>query len=147
MLTISHKAAIDTLLYLPALALPFMKKYKGYLAPLAWIFSYLWLTAFIFAVQDYSYGKCGLFSPTSFGHCGIKKTLAAFSFLALYVSRPATTAFAYANSHDSITSLVATALETRLYDVNRHNTHNTVPVVDNKHVPATTGAHPNTSVV
>ena len=83
MLTPHYQAAIDTLLYIPALALPFMKKYKGYLAPLAWIFSYLWLTAFIFAVQDYNYSSCALTSPLSFGHCSIKKTLEAFTFLAL----------------------------------------------------------------
>lgn len=78
-----YKAAIDTFLYLPALVAPIFKSYKGYLAPLAWIFSYLWLTAFIFAAQDYDYNNCRLTSPLSFGHCGLKKTLEAFAFLAL----------------------------------------------------------------
>jgi len=75
-------AAVDALLYLPALVLPAVSAYKGYLAPLAWIFSYLWLTAFIFAAQDYSYGG-GYRSPTGVGKLGLKKTLEAFAFLAL----------------------------------------------------------------
>jgi hypothetical protein len=75
-------AAVDTLLYLPALALPLMSSYKGYLAPVATIFSYLWLTAFIFAAQDYNFGSCWV-SPSGVGQCGIKKTLEAFAFLAL----------------------------------------------------------------
>ena len=78
-----HQAAIDTALYLPALFLPFVKSYKGYLAPLAIIFSYLWLTAFIFAAQDYEFGQCAVRSPFSLGHCSMKKTLEAFAFLAL----------------------------------------------------------------
>jgi hypothetical protein len=60
-----------------------MKSYKGYLAPLAWIFSYLRLTAFIFAAQDYSSGRCAYNSPSLVNKCGLKKTLAAFAFLAL----------------------------------------------------------------
>jgi hypothetical protein len=43
----------------------------------------LWLTAFIFAAQDYEYGQCAVRSPMSFGKCSIKKTLEAFAFLAL----------------------------------------------------------------
>jgi hypothetical protein len=60
-----------------------MKSYKGYLAPLAWIFSYLWLTAFIFAAQDYEYSNCALRSPSFVNKCSLKKTLEAFAFIAL----------------------------------------------------------------
>jgi hypothetical protein len=60
-----------------------MKSYKGYLAPLAWIFSYLWLTAFIFAAQDYEYGDCALRSPAFVNKCSLKRTLEAFAFIAL----------------------------------------------------------------
>jgi hypothetical protein len=63
-----------------------MKSYKGYLAPLAWIFSYLWLTAFIFAAQDYEYGSCSLNSPAFMNNCSLKRTLEAFAFIALYVT-------------------------------------------------------------
>jgi len=95
-------AAIDTLLYLPALALPVMKNYKGYLAPLALIFSYLWLTAFIFAAQDYNYNGGPLMnSPTLVNKPALKKTLEAFAFIAF------------------ITSLIGFALEARLWDVQR----------------------------
>jgi hypothetical protein len=78
------QAAIDALLYIPALALPASNKYKGYMWPLAWIFSYLWLTAFIFAAQDYNYGLgCLAHSPTLVNKCALKKTLEAFAFIAL----------------------------------------------------------------
>jgi hypothetical protein len=68
--------------YLPALALPAVSAYKGYMAPVAWVFSYLWLTAFIFAAQDYNYGG-GYHSPAGVGKLSLKKTLEAFAFLAL----------------------------------------------------------------
>ena len=72
------------ILYLPAMLLPLMGKYKGYGAPLAWIFSYLWLTAFIFAAQDYNFDNCEFNSPGPFvNKCSLKKTLEAFAFLAL----------------------------------------------------------------
>jgi hypothetical protein len=77
------QAAIDAFLYLPALFLPAVKSYKGYLAPVAWVFSYLWLTAFIFAAQDYNYGNCVANSPSFVNKCALKKTLEAFAFLAL----------------------------------------------------------------
>jgi hypothetical protein len=78
------QAAVDALLYIPSLFLPAIKSYKGYLAPMAWIFSYLWLTAFIFAAQDYNYG-CSAQSPARVDKCSLKKTLEAFAFIALYV--------------------------------------------------------------
>ena len=66
------------------MAVPALNKYKGHAAPLHWIMSYLWLTAFIFAAQDYSGGRAPFNSPNGFtGHSAIKKTLAAFAFLAL----------------------------------------------------------------
>ncbi|KAJ4331554.1 hypothetical protein N0V87_009055 [Didymella glomerata] len=120
-------AAIDTILYLPALALPAVKKYKGYLAPLAWILSYLWLTAFIFAAQDYEYnGGCAANSPTGVNKCGLKRTLEAFAFIAFF------------------TSLVGTLLEARLWDVQRFKgTH--VGGVEKQHgvgaVPAAAPVH------
>ncbi|KAF2033058.1 hypothetical protein EK21DRAFT_86498 [Setomelanomma holmii] len=131
-------AAIDTILYIPALFLPVIKSYKGYLAPLAWIFSYLWLTAFIFAAQDYEYGSCAVNSP--FGHtgCGLKRTLEAFAFIAFF------------------TNLVGTVLEARLWDVQRFKGargNNNVLVEDKHHgnVPVagttTAGAHHGASAV
>jgi hypothetical protein len=78
-----YQAAIDSFLYLPALVLPAIKSYKGYLAPLAWAFSYLWLVAFVFAAQDYEYGSCALRSPYLVNKCSLKRTLEAFAFIAL----------------------------------------------------------------
>ncbi|KAF2868843.1 hypothetical protein BDV95DRAFT_579487 [Massariosphaeria phaeospora] len=114
-------AAIDTILYIPALVLPAMKTYKGYLAPLAWIFSYLWLTAFIFAAQDYNFDNCIQNSPRFVPKCSLKKTLEAFAFLAFF------------------TNLVGQILEGRLWDVNRVRGTRTVDA-DKHHatVPATT---------
>jgi hypothetical protein len=78
------QAAIDVILYIPALVLPASNKHKGYMWPLAWIFSYLWLTAFIFAVQDYN-SSLGFwaYSPSLVNKCSLKKTLEAFAFIAL----------------------------------------------------------------
>jgi hypothetical protein len=45
--------------------------------------SYLWLTAFIFAAQDYEYGSCALNSPAFMNNCSLKRTLEAFAFIAL----------------------------------------------------------------
>jgi len=105
-------AAIDVLLYLPALVLPLIKGYKGYLAPLAWIFSYLWLTAFIFASQDYNFNNCAINSPRFVGRCAIKKTLEAFAFLAFF------------------TNLVGLLLEWRLWDKQRFKAHHNGLVSD-----------------
>jgi len=80
-------AAIDVFVYLPALFLPLIGAYKGYLAPAAWLFSYLWLTAFIFAAQDYNFNAYGCpHSPSGVNKCGLKKTLEAFAFLAFFTS-------------------------------------------------------------
>ncbi|KAH6643007.1 hypothetical protein C7974DRAFT_303538 [Boeremia exigua] len=116
-------AAIDTFLYIPALVLPLIKSYKGYLAPLAWVVSYLWLTAFIFAAQDYEYnGGCAVNSPRFVNKCSLKRTLEAFAFIAFF------------------TSLVGTLLEARLWDVQRFRGSDAVGV-EKEHgvgpVPAT----------
>lgn len=120
-----RQAAIDTLLYLPAVALPAVKKYKGYLAPLVWIMSYLWLTAFIFAAQDYEYnGGCAANSPRFVNKCGLKRTLEAFAFVAFF------------------TSLVGTLLEARLWDVQRFKGAHAADVGKVHGVEAVPGASP-----
>lgn len=78
----SLQAVIDVLVYLPGLFLPTVRSYKGYLAPATWLFSYLWLTAFIFAAQDYNFNG-GRLSPSGVSKLGLKRTLEAFAFLAL----------------------------------------------------------------
>lgn len=125
-------AAIDAVLYIPALLLPAIKSYKGYLAPLALIFSYLWLTAFIFASQDYSHGRCIFNSPSFVNRCNLKRTLQAFSFIAFF------------------TNLVGLFLEARLwdnqrfkggraYDTDKHHTTTATPMTT---AGTTTGTGP-----
>jgi len=109
--------AVDSFLYLPAQVLPAFKSYKGWLAPLAWVFSYLWLTAFIFASQDYNFGNCVLNSPAFVNKCNLKWTLQAFTFIAFF------------------TNLVGTLAEFKLWDIQRFKA---------RHTPATT-ADPDTT--
>ncbi|KAL7893853.1 hypothetical protein HDV63DRAFT_381409 [Trichoderma sp. SZMC 28014] len=63
--------------------LPLIGRYRGYLAPLNLVFSYLWLTSFIFSSQDWSSGKCGFGKPGQ-GHCSRKHAIDAFNFLAFF---------------------------------------------------------------
>jgi hypothetical protein len=118
-------AAIDSFLYLPALVLPLMKSYKGYLAPLAWLYSYLWLTAFIFAAQDYNWHNCAFNSPSDTSKCGLKKTLEAFAFIAF------------------ITNLIGQVLEWRLWDKQRFKPH-AGGINDKTRVSGDTAVHPTT---
>lgn len=62
--------------------LPLFKSYKGYMLPVNLIFSYLWLTSFIFSAQDWTDNRCRFVGP-GLGHCGLKRTVAAFNFLAM----------------------------------------------------------------
>jgi hypothetical protein len=83
-------AALTLAFWLPAIVLPFTKTYRHYFIPMNLIFSYLWLTAFIFTAQDYSYGAagCDATAPAG-GHCTLKKTSYAFTFLAFFFTLPA----------------------------------------------------------
>ncbi|KAH6608157.1 hypothetical protein Trco_004470, partial [Trichoderma cornu-damae] len=75
-------AVITMVVYLIGMIAPCLPKYGGYLAPLHLIFSYLWLTAFIFAAQDWSHNRCRVSIPRS-GLCSRKHAIEAFNFLAL----------------------------------------------------------------
>jgi len=114
-------AVIDAA-YLPAWFFPAFKNYKGYLALIDWAFSYLWLTAFIFAAQDYNFDNCMINSPSFVDKCALKKTLEAFTFLAFF------------------TNLVGQILEGRLWDLQRFKA-NHVPEA-NKQTPADTSIQP-----
>jgi len=72
-------------LWLPSFALPVLRNYKFYYAPLNFIFSYLWLTAFVFAAQDYNESQCELNAPFG-GSCNLKLTSEAFIFIAFFFS-------------------------------------------------------------
>ncbi|KAF2676639.1 hypothetical protein K458DRAFT_321616 [Lentithecium fluviatile CBS 122367] len=75
-------SAFTLALWLPSFIAPFLKSYKFYYAFPNLVLSYLWLTAFIFAAQDYNESECVLNAPTG-GKCALKKTSEAFIFLAL----------------------------------------------------------------
>ena len=77
-----HQSAIVLGLYLPSFVLPVYSSYNFYYAPLNFIFSYLWLTAFVFSAQDYNESQCELNAPFG-GSCNLKLTSEAFIFLAL----------------------------------------------------------------
>lgn len=121
-------AAVDSLLYIPLLFLSATRNYKGYTAPLTLIFSYLWLTAFIFASQDYDFNG-GPFanSPAFVAKSALKKTLEAFAFIAFF------------------TNLVGFILESRLWDVHRFNGTHTYDA--DKHHAAPTADAPATATV
>jgi len=95
-------ATVSTALTIPLLLLPTLGKLKLSSSPFALILSYLWLTAFIFATQDYDYNG-GPFanSPVAVAKPALKKTLEAFAFIAFF------------------TSMVGHVLEARIWDVKR----------------------------
>ncbi|KAL2849879.1 membrane-associating domain-containing protein [Aspergillus pseudoustus] len=75
-------AVLSVVFFLPAFLSPFMPKVLGrFVFLIDVIFSYLWLTAFIFAAQDYNWHNC-FFNAPPFMACGRKKANEAFIFLA-----------------------------------------------------------------
>lgn len=76
------KAALTLFFWMPSFVAPFLKFYKFYYAIPNLVFSYLWLTAFIFAAQDYNEADCTANAPTG-GSCNLKLTSESFIFLAL----------------------------------------------------------------
>ncbi|KAH6611488.1 hypothetical protein Trco_001508 [Trichoderma cornu-damae] len=76
-------ATITLGFWLVGSVLPLIGRYRGYLAPLNLVFSYLWLTSFIFSSQDWSSGKCSYGRP-GLGHCSRKHAIDAFNFLGFF---------------------------------------------------------------
>jgi len=76
-------AALTTFFWLPSFFLPWMSFYRQHYLPLNFIFSYLWLTAFVFAALDYNRHNCLANSPL-FGSCALKYANEAFIFLAFF---------------------------------------------------------------
>ncbi|KAJ5826120.1 hypothetical protein N7474_003258 [Penicillium riverlandense] len=75
-------AVVSIVFFLPALLSPFLPvAVDKFVLGIDVIFSYLWLTSFIFAALDYSQGDCFLNSPPNLG-CSRKKANEAFIFLA-----------------------------------------------------------------
>ncbi|KAK5993790.1 hypothetical protein PT974_07227 [Cladobotryum mycophilum] len=76
-------AVLTMVLWLFGMGLPLWKGYRGHLLPLSLIFSYLWLTSFIFASQSWSGNRCRNNGP-GFGRCSLKHTSQAFTFLTFF---------------------------------------------------------------
>ncbi|KAL5335094.1 membrane-associating domain-containing protein [Aspergillus crustosus] len=75
-------AVTSVVFFLPAFVSPFMPNtLSRFVFFIDVIFSYLWLTAFIFAAQDYNWRNCYFNSPRGMG-CSRKRANEAFIFLA-----------------------------------------------------------------
>ncbi|KAJ6447149.1 succinate dehydrogenase [Purpureocillium lavendulum] len=70
-------------IYLFAMFFPLSRSYRGYMAPVDWLFTYAWIAAFVFASQVWSGGNCANEEPTS-SSCAKKKTVEAFTFIAFW---------------------------------------------------------------
>jgi len=76
-------AVLSVAFFLPGLLSAFVKKLGQFALFVDVVFSYLWLTAFIFTAQDYNSGNCALIAPPG-GGCDLKKTSESFAFLAFF---------------------------------------------------------------
>ncbi|KAL2005165.1 hypothetical protein VTN00DRAFT_3015 [Thermoascus crustaceus] len=75
-------ATMSVAFFLPAFLSPFMPSVLSkFVLAIDVIFSYLWLTAFIFAAQDYNWHDCRRNAPPGLG-CSRKKASESFIFLA-----------------------------------------------------------------
>ncbi|KAJ6115414.1 hypothetical protein N7486_001192 [Penicillium sp. IBT 16267x] len=79
-------AALSVVCFIPAFFSPFRPSSLSKIVILIdVVFSYLWLTAFIFAAQDYNWHSCYFNSPPGVS-CPRKKANEAFSFLAFILT-------------------------------------------------------------
>ncbi|KAG6058524.1 hypothetical protein E4U17_007970 [Claviceps sp. LM77 group G4] len=76
-------AIITFLVWTVVIILPLVGHYRGHLWPADLIFSFLWFAAFIFSAQDWAGDRCSTVGPVE-GHCGRKRAVMAFSFLAFF---------------------------------------------------------------
>ncbi|PYH97483.1 hypothetical protein BO71DRAFT_318317 [Aspergillus ellipticus CBS 707.79] len=75
-------AVLSVVFFLPAFVSPFMPHaLSKFVLGIDLVFSYLWLTSFIFAAQDYNWHNCFFDSPPGIS-CSKKKANEAFIFLA-----------------------------------------------------------------
>ncbi|KAH0847547.1 hypothetical protein FOPE_00879 [Fonsecaea pedrosoi] len=58
--------------FLPTIPLAFHKRFTVQLIPLDYIYSHLWVTAFIFAAEDYNRHPCSAVSPPGVRKCSLK---------------------------------------------------------------------------
>jgi len=109
-------SALMLAFWLPSYVLPLMGSYRAWYLPLNFIWSYLWLAAFVFAAQDYNRGNCFRNSPDGYG-CNLKYALEAFIFLAFFFTMAATAADVF-NIHGDRDEDTTRHMEK---DMNRHS--------------------------
>ena len=71
--------------FLPTIPLAFYKRFTVQLIPLDYIYSHLWVTAFIFAAEDYNWKDCAKHSPPGVQSCTLKYALESWCIIAVYV--------------------------------------------------------------
>jgi len=76
-------AVLSVVFFLPAFISPFRSAFSKFVVPIDFVFSYLWLTAFIFTAQSYDYGNVRLNDPAGV-NAPIKHAGEAFVFLAFF---------------------------------------------------------------
>ncbi|OJD12078.1 hypothetical protein AJ78_07275 [Emergomyces pasteurianus Ep9510] len=76
-------SVLSVAFFLPGLLSAFIPVIGRFAFPIDMIFSYLWLTSFIFTAQDYNQGICRFNAPPG-GKCSLKHALEAFTFLAFF---------------------------------------------------------------
>ncbi|OAQ65522.1 hypothetical protein VFPPC_16354 [Pochonia chlamydosporia 170] len=76
----SRGAVVTMPIYLIAMISPLFSSYEGYFLPVNFIFSYLWLTSFIFSATDWSGVLC---REAPLGKCSLKRTVESFNFILL----------------------------------------------------------------
>lgn len=75
-------AVLSVVFFIPAFISPFRATFSKFVVAIDFIFSYLWLTAFVFAAQDYSYSP-RLHLPYGV-NISIKHAAEAFVFLTFF---------------------------------------------------------------
>ncbi|RHZ56427.1 uncharacterized protein CDV56_107620 [Aspergillus thermomutatus] len=112
-------STMSVVFFLPAFISPFMPTaLSKFVLAIDVIFSYLWLTAFIFAAQDYNLNNCYLHAPP-FLDCSKKKANEAFIFLAFF--------FTFAGMFLEVASLWASRRESAPAPLREKNGHGAVP--------------------
>ncbi|OAP59597.1 hypothetical protein AYL99_06895 [Fonsecaea erecta] len=69
--------------FLPTMPLAFHRRLTMHLIPLDYIYSHLWVTAFIFAAQDYNWKDCARNSPPGLRTCTLKYALESWCIIAV----------------------------------------------------------------
>ncbi|KAL2264517.1 hypothetical protein VTJ83DRAFT_7027 [Remersonia thermophila] len=70
-------AVVTLFIYLITMFLPILKRYRGYMLPVNFILSYLWVTALIFAAQRFAGGRC-VFYPVPRRGCSVAHAILTF---------------------------------------------------------------------